>query len=88
MVFDGNMRSNPSINRTTKKLRLLSARYVNRYTAGNSRLMKRRLFDSAAALSEAPGRHAARQITARVSRAAPAEKYGAICALRLGNDGS
>ena len=36
------------------------------YAAGHARLIKRRLFDPAAALSEAPGRHAAWQITARV----------------------
>jgi hypothetical protein len=41
--------------------------------AGNARLIKRQLFDLAAALSEAPGRHVACQITARV-RAAPSEQ--------------
>src|SRR4051794_36918454 len=37
-----------------------------RYAAGNARLIKRRLFDLAAALSETLGRHAAGQITARM----------------------
>src|ERR1039458_6132444 len=43
-----------------------------RYAAGKARLIKRQLFDLAAALSEAPGRYVACQITARV-RAAPSE---------------
>jgi hypothetical protein len=57
-----------------RRLCAAAAGELYRYAAGNDRLIKRRLFDPAAALWEAPGRHAARRITARVSRAAPAEQ--------------
>jgi hypothetical protein len=46
----------------------------NCYAAGSARLikrLKRRLVEPAAARSEAPGRHAARHVTAPVSRATP-----------------
>jgi hypothetical protein len=42
--------------------------------AEDAPLIKRRLFDAAAVLLEAPARHAVRQITAPMSRATPAEE--------------
>ena len=46
---------------------------LRRYAAGKARLIKQQLFALAAALSEAPGRYVACQITARVG-AAPSEQ--------------